>query len=122
MSDFKTNVDDFLGELNGGVFKDKVAHLLSEVALGTINNGDGRKKGKVTIELSFNRIGDTEQLIVEHTLSQSTPTRNGKKSEVNMTETPMFVGKGGVLSVNPPKEEQGGQFHLAPVGQFKGAK
>ena len=112
MSDSKTNVDDFVGELNAGMFKEKLGLLLSQAALGTIINGTGNKKGKVTVEFSFIQIGENEQVVVSTKLSHSTPTKRGKKTEEDCTDTPMFVGKGGVLTIDQPKESYSGQFGL----------
>lgn len=111
----KTNVDDFIGELGAGTFKEKLAHVLCEAALGTVMHETGAKKGKVTVEFSFARVGDNDQVIVSHKLVHSIPTRHGKRSEENTTQTPMFVGKGGVLTINPPVEEERGQFNLRGV-------
>lgn len=111
----KTNVDDFIEELGAGTFKEKLAHVLSEAALGTIMHEAASKKGKVTIEIKFARVGNNDQVIVAHKLIHSIPTHNGKRSEENETSTPMFVGKGGVLTINPPIEEERGQFSLKEV-------
>ncbi|QLB43271.1 hypothetical protein [Mannheimia pernigra] len=46
----KTNVPEFLDELDCGIFKDKLATALSEVALGVLTHD---KKGKVTVEFSL---------------------------------------------------------------------
>jgi hypothetical protein len=108
----ETNINDFLGELNGGVFVQKLAHVLSETALATVVHGNGKKKGKVTVEFSFDQVGENEQVIVSHKLLQSMPTKRGKQSMEDTTDTPMFVGKGGTLSVAPPKENNNGQFAL----------
>lgn len=108
----QTDVNDFIEELGAGVFKEKLAHILSEAALGTVHFGQGNKKGKVTIELTLQQIGENEQVIVSHKLSNSIPTKRGKKSEEDITETPFYVGKGGVLTINPPKEDNNGQFGL----------
>jgi hypothetical protein len=108
-----TNVDDFIDELGAGVFKEKLAHVLSEAALGTVLHGIGNKKGKVIIEIGFQQIGDNNQLIVTHKLGTTVPTKRGKRSEEDTTDTPFFVGKGGVLTIGPPKEEDGGQLNLA---------
>lgn len=108
----KTNVDDFVGELGAGVFKEKLAHVISDAALATVMHGIGNKKGKVTIELTFQQIGENEQVVVSHKLSSSIPTKRGKKSEEDTTDTPMFVGKGGVLTIGPPEEDDKGQFGL----------
>jgi hypothetical protein len=108
----QSNVNDFIGELNGGVLTEKLAHQLSESALATIHHGNGKKTAKVTLELTLKQIGDNEQVMVQHKLSHTTPTKRGKKSEEDVTETPMFVGRGGVMTVNPPKEDNNGQFGL----------
>ena len=50
-------------------------------------------------------------------LSHVTVTKRGMKSEQTTTETPMYVGKGGVLSIDQPKEEFNGQFNLTAVAQ-----
>ncbi len=111
----ETNVDNFMGELNGGVFKEKLAHIISAVALGSVLHGDKSRKGKVIIELSFKKIGDNDQLVISHKLHQEVLTKRGKKTEVDSTETPMFVGRGGVTTISPPKEDQRGQFNLESV-------
>lgn len=111
----KTNVNDFMDELGAGVFTEKLAHSLSEAALGTVLHGTKARKGKVTIEISFEQMGDNDQVIVSHKLAQSVPTKRGKRTEEDTTESAMFVGKGGVLSVNPPREDQRGQFNLTQV-------
>ncbi len=112
MSQRLTNVDNFISELEAGQFKEKLAHMLSDVALGTAIHGDKVRKGKVAIELSFQQVGENSQVIISSKLSHVTLTKRGKKSEETVTQTPMFVGKGGVLTVDQPKEEFTGQFGL----------
>lgn len=107
-----TNLNDFMGELGAGVFQAKIEHCLSEAALNTILHGTGNKKGKVTLEFTFQQIGENDQVVVSHKLVSSTPTKRGKRVEEDLTDTPMFVGKGGVLTIEPPKEGESGQFHL----------
>lgn len=108
----QTNVKDFIEELGAGVFIEKLAHVLSDAALATITHGNGTKKAKVTIELSLKQLGDNNQVSISHKLAHVTPTKRGKRSEEDITETAMFVGKGGVMTINPPKEEITGQFAL----------
>lgn len=107
-----TNVQDFISELGAGVFENKLAHTLSEVAAGTVLHGDKSTKGKVVIEITMTPVGDHDQLILSHKLAMSVPTKRGKRSEEDTTETPMFVGKGGMMTVTPPREEASGQFTL----------
>ena len=115
-----TDIDSFISDLDGGVLKEKLAHILSEVALGTVLHGGRAIKGKVNLELTLQPIGEHSQVIISHKLSHSTPTQRGKKMEENTTETPMFVAKGGRLSIDQPKEEHDGQFTL--VHQLDGPR
>ena len=108
-----TGVDNFLTECDMGVFKEKLAITLSECALGTLHNAKPKQTGKVTVEITFSRIGETDQVIVGHKLSHSTPTGRGKKSEENLTETPMYVSPSGQLSVNFQEDDKKTQLSLA---------
>ncbi len=114
MSERKTNVADFIGECNAGILIEKLAIALSDAALSQLNHGQGSKKAKVSLEFTFQQMGDNDQVIVSHKLATSNPTKRGKKFEEDMTDTAFFVGKGGVLTIEPPKEDDGGQFHLQP--------
>ncbi len=110
------NVSAFLRDLNGGVLEEKLAHIISETALASIVNGEGgRKKGKITLEMIFQQVGDNDQVIIAHKLTQVSPTLRGKQIMEDTTETPMFVGKGGTLSINPPKEDSRGQYQLRSI-------
>ncbi|HDU2616185.1 TPA: hypothetical protein RE965_000843 [Proteus mirabilis] len=114
--DRKTNVPDFLSELDAGVFENKVSVALNDVALGVLNNGG---KGKVIIELDIERLSNsTEDKRVEitHKLKFTAPTLRGKRTEDDATKTPMYVGKGGKLTIM--QEDQGQLFSLQ--GQLDG--
>ncbi len=113
MSDSKkTNLNDFMGELGAGVFCEKLIHSLQAAALATLHASNGSKKGKVTIDFTFQQVGDNDQVIISHKLASSIPTLRGKKTEEDLTETPMFVGKGGALTINQPQEDISGRFSL----------
>jgi len=111
----KTNVDEFMDELNAGILKEKMAHVLSEAALGVVVHGNGRVKAKVSLELTLTRVGENDQVIISHKLSHKTPTKRGFKSEEDTTETPMFVGVGGVMSVTQQPESMDGQGNFPQV-------
>ena len=111
----KTDTTEFLRELGAGAFEPKLAHTLSEAALATIINGQGKKKAKVNLEFTIAQVGDNDQVIVSHKIAASMPTKRGKKSEEDTTETPFFVGKGGCMTINQPKEDNSGQFALKQV-------
>jgi len=108
----ETNVADFIGECNAGILNDKLALALSDAAMSQLNHGIGSKKAKVTVEFTFQQMGDNEQVIVSHKLTTSNPTKRGKKFEEDVTDTAFFVGKGGQLTINQPKEDDNGQFSL----------
>ena len=76
-NDRMTVVPDFLGELDAGVFMNKIAAALNTTALGVLN---------------------------------VTPTPRGKASEEDTTETPMWVNKGGKLTIL--QEDQGQLFGI----------
>lgn len=106
----ETNVTDFVDELEAGVLKAQLAAALSDAALKTIVHGG--RKAKVTLDFTIAQIGDAEQVMVTHKLSSAIPTSRGTKKEDGQASTPMFVGKGGKMTINMPKEERTGQFSL----------
>ena len=108
----ETNVNDFISELNAGMLVTQLGLTLSAAALGTVINGRGSKKGKVTLELNIQQIGENDQVVITSKISSSIPTKTGKKSEESATDTPMFVGKKGILTIDAPKESLTGQFNL----------
>ncbi|MFZ7282502.1 hypothetical protein ACLSZW_02275 [Avibacterium avium] len=99
----KTDVHNFLSELDAGIFENKLATALSEVALGVLNHD---KQGTVKLEFSLKKMdSDNPQVQIQHKLSYVKPTKRGKSSEEDTTATPMYVRKGGALSVTPDKEQ-----------------
>ena len=106
-------VVEFIEELGAGVFAQKVAATLREAALGAVTNGDKKKGSKVTLEFSlkpFNEDGD--QVFITHKISKSIPTKRGKKSEEDTTESVMFVHPKGVMSVDAPAVDRNGQASI----------
>ena len=121
-NDRMTVVPDFLGELDAGVFMNKIAAALNNTALGVLNNGN---KGKVTLTFDFERMGNSveeKRVKIKHKLQYVTPTPRGKATEEDTTETPMWVNKGGKLTIL--QEDQGNLFTLAgdPDAKLRAAK
>lgn len=108
----KTDVAEFIGECNAGILIEKLGIALSDAALAQVTHGIGSKKAKVSLEFTFQQMGDNEQVIVNHKLTTSNPTKRGKKYEEDETQTPFHVGKGGKLTINAPQEDDNGQFSL----------
>ncbi len=120
--DRMTVVPDFLGELDAGVFMSKIAAALNTVGLGVLNNGN---KGKVVLTFDFERMGNSveeKRVKIKHKLQYSTPTPRGKASEEDTTETPMWVNKGGKLTIL--QEDQGQLFSIKGTtdGKLKAAQ
>lgn len=111
-NDRMTVVPDFLGELDAGVFMNKIAAALNTTALGVLNNGT---KGKVVLTFDIERMGNSVEekrvkIKHKHKLNYITPTPRGKASEEDTTETPMWVNKGGKLTIL--QEDQGQLFGI----------
>jgi hypothetical protein len=121
-NDRMTVVPDFLGELDAGVFMNKIAAALNTTALGVLNNGN---KGQVVLAFDIERMGNSveeKRVKIKHKLKYSTPTPRGKATEEDTTETPMWVNKGGKLTIL--QEDQGQLFGItgAVDGKLKAAQ
>lgn len=98
-----TNVQEFISDLDGGVFEEKLSKVLSDVAGAVV---DHDVAGKVNITIDIKRIGNSHQVMLAHKLSYSRPTSKGKISEDNTTSTPMYVGPQGALTLFAPNQTQ----------------
>ncbi|RAH37439.1 hypothetical protein [Halomonas sp. SL1] len=109
-----TDINALFDDLDAGIFRNKFAQALGEAAAGVIQTG---KQGKVTITLDLKQIADSSQVDCSHKLSYTVPTAKGKKSEENTTKTPLYVGRGGKLTLFP---ENQGKFDFSQ-GQGQGS-
>lgn len=100
-----TDTAQFLEDLDGGLFNDKLGRILSEVGRAVI---DTEKKGQVTITLDIEQIGSAHQVAVKHKRAFARPTMRGTVKQDDTTSTPMHVGSGGSLSFF--QEDQGTMF------------
>ncbi|MBB66884.1 MAG: hypothetical protein CMP19_05060 [Rickettsiales bacterium] len=105
----QTNVDDFVGELEAGIFKERLAIMLTEAALGAVMHN---RKGKVNVSFDIARVNESGQVMISANLKNTKPTKRGTITEEVKSDTPMWVGKGGVITIEQPKEELSGQFTL----------
>lgn len=87
--------------LDAGVFEEKLNRAMRDVAFAVVTNDDNRKKGKVTIELTFERINETEQINLGHKVVWEMPTAKGKRIEHNDTSTALFVNRSGTMTITP---------------------
>jgi hypothetical protein len=104
-----TNVSEFIGGLDGGVFEQKLALAISRVAAAVM---DKDEKGEVSIKLTFERLEGTFQCRVHHELAFKKPTLDGEASEKEKRASVFHVGQYGALSVLPPDVVRGGQKTL----------
>jgi len=72
-----TDLPEFINDLDGGVFAEKVSRALSDVAAGVIDFDD---KGELTIKLKLARIGNSYRVGIKHSLNYSVPEANGSYS------------------------------------------
>ncbi len=95
-----TDVNDFIGSLNAGVFAQQVGRALFDVAAGVVEHS---KQGQVTLTFKFKQIGQSHQVAVSHTLDFVQPTKRGKKREDTSLDTPLYVTADGLtLFQNDP--------------------
>lgn len=99
----KTDVNDFLNSLNAGVFSNQLGAALSDVGAGVVEHG---KKGKVVITLEFSRIGESNQVKINHKLDYLVPTKRGSRREDTALDTPMYVTPNGIelFQTNPTEQ------------------
>ena len=95
---------DTLPDLDGGVFEEKLSRAISDVARSVVLSDDAKRTGKVIVELTVSKIGES-QVQVAHKLSQKKLTAKGDVTENNTTSTPLFVHTSGKLSVFQQKQE-----------------
>jgi hypothetical protein len=101
-----TDIATLFHDLDAGIFAQRLDAAMRDVALGVTSTG---KKGKVTIVLDLERIGDSSQVTCTHAIKFIKPTTKGKATEEAVTKTPLHVGTGGALSLFP--ETQVDMFH-----------
>ncbi|HHW4669457.1 hypothetical protein LOD44_10425 [Xylella fastidiosa subsp. multiplex] len=98
-----TDLEHLFEVADGGILATKFAKALSDVALA-INYT--RKQGEVTLSLKLKPIGESSQVMIDHTLKYVEPKLRGKVTEEDTTSTPMYVGARGKLTLIPETQQQ----------------
>lgn len=101
MAEHQTDVAELLGDLEAGVFIQRLTAAITDTALGVVATG---KKGDVTITLSLKRISTSNQVECTHTVKYRRPKNNGTVTEDATESTPLYVGVGGKLSLFPESQ------------------
>lgn len=97
-----SQVNEFIGELDAGVFEEKLTRILGDTAMAAMVNS---KEGEVTVKFKIKPMSQS-QANVSHTIEFKAPTKNGKKSETNTTATLLYVGAKGKMSLFPENQTQ----------------
>ncbi len=95
-------VNEFFGELGAGVFEQKLVRAISQTALAVMQN---EKTGEITLKFKIAPVSSS-QARVTHSIITKAPTLNGETSEKNVTNTIMYVGTKGKMSVFPENQLQ----------------
>lgn len=98
----RTDFPKILEDMNAGVFEQQINRAMSDVAANVATYG---KKGEVVLKFRLKRIGNSNQVVIDHSIKSVIPLERGKITEEHESETPMHVAKGGKLSLYP--HEQG---------------
>jgi hypothetical protein len=95
------NFETVLPDLDAGAFSARLSAAVAATAEAVVHTG---KKGSVTITLAFERIGEGNQVMIDHTLKMVEPKARGKITDEDTTKTPMYVGARGALSIAPESQ------------------
>ncbi|BBM66322.1 hypothetical protein VA249_29680 [Vibrio alfacsensis] len=108
LEDRSTNFPKLMQELDGGVISNVMGLALSNVARA-VSYSD--KKGSVKMELKFKPMGTNNEMVeITANMSVKEPkTGFGMKSEDFQYVSIAYVGKGGKLTYDRPKEDIRGQ-------------
>ncbi|MGL6026390.1 MAG: hypothetical protein ACRC0U_04710 [Vibrio sp.] len=113
-----TNFPKLFQELDGGVISNVVGLALSNVARA-VSYSD--KQGGVKMDLKLKPMGTNNEM-VEITVNMSVKepkTGFGTKSEDFQYTSIAYVGKGGKLTYDRPKEDIRGQVSIVEQGQLR---
>jgi len=93
-----TDFAELIEELDAGTLVKRLEMALSDTALGVVTTG---KQGKVTLTFTMKRVGESDQVAVDHTVDFSQPTHRGSRSEDHKTSSALYVGGRGALTLLP---------------------
>jgi hypothetical protein len=97
-----SDVAELLAELGAGAFEEKLARVIGETAMAVMSNN---REGEVVLKFKMKPISNVQAKVV-HTIEFKAPTPYGVKSEKNATDTVMYVGSKGKMSIFPENQTQ----------------
>lgn len=101
--DPKFSALEMIGDLDAGVFEQKLSRVLCEVAAATC---EYNRAGQVVVVFTMKRLGESSQVLLSHQIKKVRPTKRGTASEDDTTSTSMFVGVNGQLTLMPFNQGQ----------------
>jgi hypothetical protein len=99
-----TDVGQFIADLDGNQLEAGLGVILTTVGIAVC---DHDATGEVTIKLKIKRIGNSNQVNIQHTLAYSKPTSRGEQKEKTTGETAMYVSATQGMTYFPSRENQG---------------
>lgn len=91
-----TDHNQFIDDIDGGVFSQQLGFAISEVTSAVVDNN---KPGEITIKLKLTKGIGADNVTIEHKLTSIAPLKDGRKLEDHGAKTPMFVNKHGDVSL-----------------------
>jgi hypothetical protein len=93
-----------LAELDGGSVEAQFRHAATAVAKAMRDIDESRIKGKLAIELTFDRVKGSGQILLQSRVTVTRPTEKGKTSDESNGETLVYVHTNGHMSVLPESQ------------------
>lgn len=98
-----TSLQEFFEMLAGGAQKKILEHVLTQTAKNVLAHGAKGRKGKVTIEIDFARLGDDSVdnggLKVASKIIFKKPTQRGESLENETRESVLYLTRKGISDV-----------------------
>ena len=91
-----TDHNQFIDDINGGVFAQQLGLAISKVASAVVDN---EKKGEINIKLKLSKGVGKNSLTIEHKLTSIAPLEDGRKAEDHEGKTSMYVNKDGDVTL-----------------------
>ncbi len=90
-----------LAELDGGSVEAQFRHAAVAVAKAMRDIDDSKVKGRLSLDLTFDRSKGSGQILVTSRVSVTRPTEKGKTADQSDGETLVYVYSNGHMSVLP---------------------
>ncbi|MBK1719190.1 hypothetical protein [Thiocystis violacea] len=90
-----------IAELDGGSVESQFRHAAVAVAKAMRDIDDSKVKGRLSLDMTFDRSKGSGQILVTTRVSVTRPTEKGKTSDESGAETLVYIYANGHMSVLP---------------------